>query len=120
MLPAGIVPVERHHVTLLYLGGDGSDSQKAQRAGLSDEQFAGMCEALEALQDEEFEVSITEIVMDENVACAVVTLPPIIPCSNKVAHITLGLRPGVPARAANEVLQEVKEGRREGVNCVKL
>merc|ERR1712070_920687 len=102
------------------MGGDGTDAQKAQRANLSVEQFTGMREALEALQGEEFEVSLTEIVMDENVACAVVTLPPILPCQNKVPHVTLGLRPGVPARHANEILEEVKNGRREGLNRVEL
>merc|ERR1712154_606007 len=71
-------------------------------------------------QGEEFEVRMIEIVIEENVACAVVQLPPIVPCANRVPHVTLGTKPGIPPRFANEVLREVKEGRTEGVTSIQL
>mmetsp|Transcript_48808 Transcript_48808/g.113137 ORF Transcript_48808/g.113137 Transcript_48808/m.113137 type:complete len:97 (+) Transcript_48808:665-955(+) len=79
-----------------------------------------MREALEALQGEVFEIRMTEIVIEENVACAKVSLPPIVPCANKVPHVTLGTKVGVPARYANEVLEEVQAGRTEGVTSILL
>lgn len=121
ILPSSFTPVEHPHTTLLYLGGaDGDDAQAAKKAGLSAEQFTGMREALEALQGEEFEVKMMEIVIEENVACAIISLPPIVPCANKVPHVTLGTKPGVPPRYANEVLEEVKAGRKDGVTSIQL
>lgn len=37
---------------------------------------------------------MTEIVIEENVACALVQLPEGIPCGSKVPHLTLGTRRG--------------------------
>lgn len=119
ILPTTFTPVEDPHATLLYLG-NGDDALAAQKAGISIEQFSGMREALEALQGEEFEVKMMEIVIEENVAVAVVSLPPIVPCANKVPHVTLGTKPGVPPRYANEILEEVKQGRKEGVTSIPL
>lgn len=121
ILPSNFVPVTDPHTTLLYLGGESDDARAAERAGVASvEQYVAMREALEALQGEEFEVKMTEIVIEENVACAIVGLPPIVPCANKVPHVTLGTMPGVGARHANEVLQEVRAGRREGITSIPL
>lgn len=119
LLPASQTPVEHPHATLLYLGGD-DDKTASKRTGLGVEQFKAMREALEALQEEEFEVRMTEIVVEESVACAVIELPPIVPCANKVPHVTLGTKPGVVGRYANDVLEEVKAGRREGITVIPL
>merc|ERR1712048_1398450 len=120
ILPSNFTPVEAPHTTLLYPGGDGDDSTLAKRAGLSVEQFQAMQDALEALQGEEFEVKMTEIVIEESVACAIVSLPPILPCANKVPHVTLGTKPGVAKRYVNEVLTELRAGRKEGITSIKL
>mmetsp|Transcript_2572 Transcript_2572/g.5955 ORF Transcript_2572/g.5955 Transcript_2572/m.5955 type:complete len:566 (-) Transcript_2572:212-1909(-) len=120
ILPANFTPTERPHTTLLYLGGDGSDERTAQKSNLTLEQFRAMREALEALQGEEFEVKMTEIIIEENVVCAMVSLPPIVPCANRYPHVTLGTKPGIPPRYANEVLQEAKEGRTEGITTIPL
>jgi len=120
ILPAEFTPIERPHTTLLYVGGEGDDATVAKRNSLPVEQFQAMRDALEALQGEEFEVKMTEIVIEEHVACAVVSLPPILPCSNKVPHVTLGTKPGVAPRYANELLEEVRAGRREGLTSIPL
>jgi len=120
MLPPKHIPIEAPHATLLYVGSEGDDERAAQRSNLSVEQFQAMREALEALQGEEFEVKITEIVIEESVTCAIISLPPIVPCVNRVPHVTLGTKPGVPPRYANEVLEEVRAGRQEGLASIKL
>merc|ERR1740139_1493257 len=84
------------------------------------ERLQGMREAFEALDGEEVEVRMTRIVIEERVACAVVSLPPILPCSSTVPHITLGTKMGVPPRYANELLEEVQAGRTEGITTIDL
>jgi len=120
ILPANLTPAENPHITLLYFGGTFVDEVAAKRSGVSLEQFQGMREALEALEGEEFEVRMLRIVVEDSVACAVVSLPPVLPCSNKVPHITLGTKSGVPPRYANEVLEEMQAGRKEGINVIEL
>lgn len=121
ILPSNFDPVKNPHTTLLYVGGETDDARAAEAAGVSSvQQYVAMREALEALQGEEFEVKMTEIVIEENVACAIVALPPIVPCANRVAHVTLGMKPGVAARHANEVLDEVRAGRKEGITSIPL
>lgn len=123
ILPASMKAVEKPHTTLLYLGGaDGDVAKMARQSNISEEQFLGMRQVLEDLDGEEFEVKMLEIIEEENVVCAVVSLPPIVPCMNKVPHVTLGTKPGVPARYSNEVLEEVKgpTGRKEGITSIKL
>mmetsp|Transcript_31899 Transcript_31899/g.85316 ORF Transcript_31899/g.85316 Transcript_31899/m.85316 type:complete len:539 (-) Transcript_31899:18-1634(-) len=119
ILPASFTPVEHPHTTLLHLG-DGDETRAAESAGLSREQFVGMRDALEAFQGEVFEVRMTEIVIEENVACAVVSLPSVVPCANKVPHVTLGIKPGISPKYANEMLAEVRAGRTEGVTSITL
>ena len=63
---------------------------------------------------------MTEIVIEENMACALVQLPDCVPCGSKVPHLTLGTRRGVPARHANDVLEEMMQGRSEGLTRIKL
>lgn len=120
LLPATQSPVDHPHATLLYLGGESDDTAAAKKAALPLEQFKAMREALESLQGEEFEVRMTQIVVEQSVACAVVELPPIVPCCNKIPHVTLGTRLGVPGRHANEVLEDVKAGRRDGITVIPL
>lgn len=119
ILPEHFLITERPHVTLLYIGAQGDD-EAAKRSELTPEAFAGMREALEALDGEEFEVRMTRIIIEERVACAVVSLPPILPCSNSIAHITLGTKMGVPPRFANELLEEMSAGRTEGITTIDL
>lgn len=119
ILPEHFVIVEHPHVTLLYLGAS-PDEVAAKKSELSLAQFNGMREALEALEGEEFEVRMTQIVIEERVACAVVSLPPIVPCTSKVPHVTLGTKMGVPPNFANEVLEDVKAGRTEGITIINL
>lgn len=119
-LLASHAPVEHPHVTLLYIGGKTDDSQAAQSAGLPLSQFVAMRQKLEALRDTMMEVQITEVVIEENVICAMVSLPANLPCANEVPHITLGTKAGVPARYAHQVLQEIKGGRKDGVTTVPL
>jgi len=119
ILPEHFSVTEHPHVTLLYLGGLG-DEAAAKRNEMPLEQLQGMREALEALNGEEFEVRMTKIVIEERVACAVVSLPPILPCSSSVPHVTLGTKVGVPPRFANELLEEVQAGRTDGLTVIEL
>eukprot|EP00931_Biecheleriopsis_adriatica_P051674 TRINITY_DN30000_c0_g1_i1.p1 TRINITY_DN30000_c0_g1~~TRINITY_DN30000_c0_g1_i1.p1 ORF type:complete len:310 (-),score=73.89 TRINITY_DN30000_c0_g1_i1:204-1133(-) len=120
VLPSTFLPVVRPHVTLLYLGGGIPEDRAAARAGLSRSQFQAAKATLERLKGQTLSVKMTEIIIEENVACAVVSLPADLPCGSKVPHVTLGTKHGVPAKFANEVLEEVKAGRKEGVTCIKL
>uniref|UniRef100_A0A7S4QN42 tRNA ligase phosphodiesterase domain-containing protein n=1 Tax=Alexandrium monilatum TaxID=311494 RepID=A0A7S4QN42_9DINO len=120
ILPAERTPVEHPHATLLYIGGSSDDHQAASLSNLPLEQFRSMRKALEALQGSTVEVRITEVVVEESVACARVSLPPGVPCANEVPHVTLWTKVGVPARYSNEVLEELKAGRTEGITRVPL
>merc|ERR1711879_519465 len=121
ILPSNFTPASTPHCTLLYLGGNGEDNDAvAKRAGISVEQLQAMLEALEALQGEVFEVRMTEIVIEEHVAVARVLLPPVLPCANTIPHVTLGLKPGTSGRYANDVLEEVRAGRQEGITSIPL
>lgn len=119
-LPPSHTPVERPHVTLLYLGGATEDAQAAALANLPLNQFRTTRAALEALSGKTVEVQLTEVVIEESVTCAKVALPSGVPCANAVPHVTLGTRAGVPARYANQVLEELRSGRKEGVTTVPL
>lgn len=120
ILPAHFVRVANPHTTLLYLGDGAEKAPALQRLGLSVEQFNDMHKALEALQGKEVEVRVMQIVLEECIACAVVSLPAMVPCANKVPHVTLGMKEGTPPAFANEFLEEVKAGRREGVTTIDL
>jgi len=119
ILPGHFCAVEHPHTTLLYIGGT-DDSRAAELSGLPLDRFRAMRSELEVQRGEELEVFITEIVIEENVACAKILLPASVPCVNTVPHVTLGTKRGVPARYANEVLEEVQAGRTEGVTSIKL
>lgn len=119
ILPDHFIITEHPHVTLLYLGAL-DDLAAAKRNEMPLEQLQGMREALEALDGEEVEVRMTRIVIEERVACAVVSLPPILPCTSTVPHITLGTKMGIPGRYANELLEEVQAGRTEGITTIDL
>merc|ERR1711933_195221 len=82
--------------------------------------FQGMREALEAFEGEEFEVRMLRVIVEDSVAVAVVSLPPVLPCCNKIPHVTLGTKQGVTPRYANEVLEEMQAGRKEGINVIEL
>jgi len=119
ILPGHFCAVEHPHTTLLYVGGT-DDTRAAELSGLPVDRFRAMRSELEVQRGEELEVCITEIVIEENVACAKVLLPASVPCVNTVPHVTLGTKRGVPARYANEVLEEVQAGRTEGITSIKL
>ncbi|CAE7508163.1 ODA11 [Symbiodinium sp. CCMP2592] len=120
VLPRNFLPVVRPHVTLLYIGGEGSEERAAARAGLSTSEFQAAKQTLEKLRGCTVAIKMTEIIIEENVACAFVDLPKSIPCGSKVPHLTLGTRQGVPARHANDILEEVREGRKEGITRIRL
>ncbi|OLP90709.1 Dynein alpha chain, flagellar outer arm [Symbiodinium microadriaticum] len=120
VLPRNFLPVVRPHVTLLYIGGEGSEERAAARAGLSTSEFQAAKHTLEKLRGSTVAIKMTEIIIEENVACAFVDLPKSIPCGSKVPHLTLGTRQGVPARHANDILEEVREGRQEGITRIRL
>eukprot|EP00434_Breviolum_minutum_P024782 symbB.v1.2.021888.t1/scaffold1916.1/size96221/3 len=120
VLPSNFLPVVKPHVTLLYLGGDLTDESAAKRANLNLREFQHAKEALERLKGRTVAVKMTEIIIEENVACALVELPKGIPCGSKIPHLTLGTRENVPARHANDVLEEINQGRSEGITRIKL
>ncbi|CAK9095034.1 unnamed protein product [Durusdinium trenchii] len=120
ILPSNFLPVVKPHVTLLYLGGDLSEPKAAQRAEMSVEDFRKAKKTLENLKGRQVAIRMTEIVIEENVACALVQLPEGIPCGSKVPHLTLGTRQGVPARHANDLLEEIALGRTSGITRMKL
>jgi len=119
ILPGHFCAIEHPHATLLYIGGT-DDSRAAELSGLPLDRFRTMRSELEVRRGEELEVCVTEIVIEQNVACAKVLLPASVPCVNTVPHVTLGTKRGVPARYANAVLEEVQAGRTEGVTSIKL
>ena len=48
-------------------------------------------------------------------------LLPGVPCASKIPHLTLGTRENVPARHANDILEDiVSQGRTEGITRIKL
>lgn len=118
-LPNRLEPVADPHVTLLFLGG-APDAPAARRAEVDPKQFRANRLALEALDGKEVQVKLTRIVIEECVACAVVELPPGLPCLARVPHVTLGVRSGVPPKHSNDVLEDVAAGRTEGVMVVDL
>ncbi|CAE8741814.1 unnamed protein product [Polarella glacialis] len=120
VLPSSFLPVVRPHATLLYLGGDPSEERVAQKAGLSLANFRAAKLKLQKLQGKLIVVRMTEIIIEENVACAIISLPEGVPCTSKVPHVTLATKHGVPARHANDVLEEVVAGRKEGVTRIRL
>mmetsp|Transcript_42374 Transcript_42374/g.94981 ORF Transcript_42374/g.94981 Transcript_42374/m.94981 type:complete len:295 (-) Transcript_42374:10-894(-) len=120
VLPRSFLPVVRPHVTLLYLGGDLPEERAAARAGLSVVDFQRAKQTLGELKGATVAIKMTEIIIEENVACALVDLPVGVPCGSKVPHLTLGTRQGVPARHANDVLEEVCAGRTEGITRIRL
>ncbi|CAE7525283.1 ODA11, partial [Symbiodinium pilosum] len=83
VLPRSFLPVVRPHVTLLYIGGDLSEERAAARAGLSMSEFQAAKQTLEGLKGATVAIKMTEIIIDENVACALVDLPEGVPCGSK-------------------------------------
>merc|ERR1711871_1245320 len=81
ILPGDFVKIEHPHATLMYLGGEEDSEKIARKSGLTVLQVDGMKEALECMKDDIFEAQLTQIVVDENMACGVLTLPSILPCS---------------------------------------
>eukprot|EP00933_Yihiella_yeosuensis_P083102 TRINITY_DN97215_c0_g1_i1.p1 TRINITY_DN97215_c0_g1~~TRINITY_DN97215_c0_g1_i1.p1 ORF type:complete len:334 (-),score=61.85 TRINITY_DN97215_c0_g1_i1:83-1033(-) len=120
VLPGTFLPVVKPHATLLYIGGESSDERAASRAGLTLTKYRASTASLRRLRGTVVSVKMVEIIIEENVACALVSLPSNVPCASKVPHVTLGTRHGVPARHANDVLEEVLAGRQEGVTRIKL
>eukprot|EP00435_Cladocopium_sp_Y103_P032866 s802_g8.t1 len=121
VLPSNFLPVVKPHVTLLYLGGDLPEHRAASRCNMTLQQFRSAKQALEKLQGKQVAVKMTEIIIEENVACALVELPKGVPCASKIPHLTLGTRENVPARHANDILEEiVSQGRTEGITRIKL
>lgn len=118
ILPAHFVPAEHPHVVLLRHYG--SDPSMVAGSTFSPDQFQAMHEALEALQGEEFEVRMMEIVIEASIACAIVALPPILQCATQTPYVTLGTRLGVPATHAEEVFKEVRAGRTVGITSIPL
>eukprot|EP00438_Fugacium_kawagutii_P035438 Skav231808 [mRNA] locus=scaffold692:226843:232856:- [translate_table: standard] len=120
VLPSNFLPV-KPHVTLLYLGGDLPEQRAAARSSMGLQQFRNAKQALEKLKGRSVAVKMTEIIIEENVACALVELPKGVPCAVKIPHLTLGTRENVPARHANEILEEiVNANRTQGITRIKL
>lgn len=120
ILPEHHVPVEHPHATLLYLGGAHDDKEAAVWSGISVDELCAMRKALEAVRGKAVEIKMTEVVVDKNVACAKLSLPPEVPCANAVPHVTFGTRFGVPARYSNTVLENLKAGLSDGVTTLTL
>eukprot|EP00933_Yihiella_yeosuensis_P033022 TRINITY_DN26723_c0_g1_i2.p1 TRINITY_DN26723_c0_g1~~TRINITY_DN26723_c0_g1_i2.p1 ORF type:complete len:597 (-),score=147.27 TRINITY_DN26723_c0_g1_i2:133-1923(-) len=120
ILPESFEPSGDPHVVLLKLLPDGNDEASAKMLGLQAEQLQAMCEALEALSGEDFEARMTKIIIEETVALAMMSLPPILPCANKAPHVILGTRKGVTHRNTEEILEDVKAGKLEGLTCIQL
>jgi hypothetical protein len=93
------------HVTLLYIGG-GSDAKLASRyATLSDaDQARKLRDELEKHEGMELDVQIEDIVWDDRLAAASVSLPSSGLCANTYSHITLALSPGTKPAVSNELL----------------
>eukprot|EP00971_Amphidinium_carterae_P002123 41900-Amphidinium_carterae.1 len=79
-----------------------------------------MQDALDGLLGGRFEVTLTEVVVGGDVACALLQLPPMLPCANKLPHVTLGVKVGAGQAQAAWFLQAVEAGLREGVSRRKL
>jgi len=120
MLPENLVIVEHPHITLLYLGGSGHDAAIARKTDLPVERVKACRETLATLQGKEVAVNMIQIIIEDRVAVAVVSLPPDVPCGSQVAHVTLATKQGVPPRYANEVLEDVQAGRTEGIVKIDL
>ncbi|CAL1163536.1 unnamed protein product [Cladocopium goreaui] len=121
VLPSNFLPVVKPYVALLYLRGHLPEHRAASRCGMTLLQFRIAKQALEKLQGKQVAVKMTEFIIEENVACAVVELPKGVPCASKIPHLTLGTRENVPAQHACDVLEEIlSQGRTEGITRIKL
>jgi len=121
ILPACFAPADQTFVKLLQVSAGGSDEAAAAKQNLSLEQLQAMKEALEALQGEMFEAHMTKIMISESLACAVVALPPVLPCACKSAHVILGMRHGLTPSDAD--VAAVASGSAEGLHvstCPRL
>lgn len=100
-----MAPVEEYHITLLYVGG-GSDAEIASRhtslKGPEDVQW--LREELAKREGTDLEVQLQDIVWDDRLAAAAVTLPLSGLCANLHPHVTLALAPGIAPRVSNELL----------------
>merc|ERR1711957_478622 len=73
MIPSSFTTVDHPHATLLYVGGSEDDRRAAELSNLPVDQFQAMRDALKSLQGEEFEVKLVEIIIEENVICALIS-----------------------------------------------
>lgn len=122
MLPASIVPREKPHAVLLQLNADGTLKQVTGQnvANVNADKVSSLTEALEALEGEEIQVRMTEIVIEESVACGIIDLPGIVPCCVKYPHVLLGAKAGVADDNALELLTRVKEGYCPGATTLEM
>lgn len=117
LLPDSLAPCPKPCVSLLCL--EAHELQLlTQEDGLPEVQ--AMREVLDGLRGEELELTMVEIVIDSKMACAVVSLPPIVPCRVKVPHIILGVAQDIPDSYAEELLGALETGQRPDTLITKL
>mmetsp|Transcript_26027 Transcript_26027/g.69580 ORF Transcript_26027/g.69580 Transcript_26027/m.69580 type:complete len:212 (-) Transcript_26027:76-711(-) len=79
-----------------------------------------MEEALRGLEGQEVEVLMSQIVIDELAACAVIQLPAHVPCASEVPHVLLGAQAGTSAAYAERMLLQARAGSRTGAKSIPL
>lgn len=122
ILPGNFQPVASPEVFLLQPGAAFDDEEDAKHLGIHLDHYVAMREALEALKGTEFEVTVTELIIDRNMACARVALPPVVACQHKVPHILLGGRVGVGRNHAVKMLSDLQRlgSKKQGVTVIPL
>jgi len=99
---------------------DGDLDLAAKEQGLEVDALEAMKEALEALQGETFEVRMTRILISETTACALVSLPPVVPHLGKVPHVVLGVRRGASKQPIEKLQEEAAKVGQSSVTSVDL
>lgn len=122
ILPRNFTAVKSPEVFLLQPGALPDDARDACQLGIAVDTYVAMRDAMEAMRGDEFEVTLTEMIVAEEFVCARVALPPVVPCHHKVPHIILGIKAGAKVRRGHVVklLKELKAGSKKRVTVIPM
>lgn len=92
------------HITLLYLGGRSDQQIASKYPHLQGADIACMREYLANCCGKEVKFEVEAVAWDGRIAAAQIAPLPAELCANRIPHITLALKTGVPPSMSNEIL----------------